>query len=397
MPQEESKERKKSSLGRKLLAIAATLVLVVLGAEAFIRLFVEVEQQVIFRDPVLGMRAARSFEGEVWANESQRPVLLRFHRDGFRGPDRPYEKPAGTRRIAVLGDSMIEAVATYEEATLVAQLEALLGETHPETTWEVMNFGVSSGSTASELIVYRELVREYDPDLVICAYFVGNDFADNSRELSFALRPYFDVDEDGELVQRPFSSARSTGSGWLNRNSRFYVWQKNFINRRLKQTEASGRESVHGANLVHLDANREDVAHGWLMTEELIRQVNADVVADGAEFMMVVIPGNRQLYDSRWELFLERYAEEAPHLDRDLPDRRLRAVFEEKGIPHLFLREPFEGHVAGRHHTDPEAQVTYGGGGHMNDRGQRLAAEAILRHLEAASLAGLGAGAPATR
>src|SRR5215472_11421352 len=45
---------------------------------------------------------------------------VRINHDGFRGPDYPKTKPAGVFRVAVLGDSYVEAIQVAEDKTFTA-------------------------------------------------------------------------------------------------------------------------------------------------------------------------------------------------------------------------------------------------------------------------------------
>ena len=157
-------------MGNALLLVA-TLTVLLAAAEVATRLFAKVETPIVTRNPVVGSTYLRNFEEMVYDEESDREVLIRTNGEGFRGPDRPYQAAAGTRRVAVIGDSFIAAVACFEEETLVAQLEQMLQSSHPGVKWEVMNFGLDASSTAQELVLYREVVSQYSPDLVI----VGGD------------------------------------------------------------------------------------------------------------------------------------------------------------------------------------------------------------------------------
>src|SRR5262249_31478762 len=65
---------------------------------------------------------------------------------------------------------------------------------------EVVAMGQSGFGTASELMRWREFGAAYDPDLVLLAFFAGNDVRDNSRRLSGdAPAFYFSLDAAGDL------------------------------------------------------------------------------------------------------------------------------------------------------------------------------------------------------
>ena len=67
---------------------------------------------------------------------------------------------------------------------------------------EVLNFGVSGYGTAQSYLLLRQHVQSYGPDLVVLAFYNGNDVADNSIVLSTETqksRPFYLI-RDGRLV-----------------------------------------------------------------------------------------------------------------------------------------------------------------------------------------------------
>ena len=62
----------------------------------------------IVPDPVLGYRRAPGARF-VEEGESPRRVVVTVNSQGWRGPDRPTQKPDGVFRVALLGDSYVES------------------------------------------------------------------------------------------------------------------------------------------------------------------------------------------------------------------------------------------------------------------------------------------------
>ena len=123
-----SNSARRSPLGRLLrglrISFLALLVLIVIG-EVAVRLLTETRRPMLTIDARIGRRYVPGFEGRVLHPESQRKVHLRFNSEGLRFPDLPREKPAGTRRLLLIGDSMIAALEVEEEETTVVLLEQL--------------------------------------------------------------------------------------------------------------------------------------------------------------------------------------------------------------------------------------------------------------------------------
>ncbi|MEM7052516.1 MAG: SGNH/GDSL hydrolase family protein [Acidobacteriota bacterium] len=94
------------------------------------------------------------------------------NRFGLRGPDTTRSKPAGTLRIAGLGDSHMFGWGVGQEETFLALLAQRLGQRGVEV--ETLNFAAPGYNTAIEAAVYDRKARHFDPDLVVL-HFVGND------------------------------------------------------------------------------------------------------------------------------------------------------------------------------------------------------------------------------
>jgi hypothetical protein len=370
--------RRKTLLDLALSAasVAACLVAFEMGT----RLFADVGPSLIVKDPVVGKRYRPGFRGEVYVPEAGHRVAMRFNRDGFRGPDHPYEKPPGVRRVAVLGDSMVVAAATDEEKTLVRRLEDMLNGGDPAAAWEVMNFGISSSSTGQELVLYREVVSRYHPDFVICAFYVGNDLADNSPRLTQAPRIYFDLDASGALRQLPFRASINPLTEWLDRNSRFYVWQKEALSRARGRLQAStGR--LDPTLLVFRDPETEDLVHAWTLTGRLMDAFKREVEARGGRFIVAVLPSAEEVYDDLWKDVLTRARASAFEFRRDHPERRLETLCRESGVTLVTMADEFRRAAPGASSGNPAEWLFCSGRYHLNDAGNLLAAQVLYRFL----------------
>ena len=369
----------------KLTTLICSMAILLLVAEGATRLFTDVTPPLLCNHPVLGTTYLPDFAADVYVPECDRQVYLRFNSDGMRGGPVSVEKPAGVRRVAVIGDSFIAAVATDEDKTIVKLVEDQLNKSDQSTRWEVINFGVSASSTGQELVLYRELVRKYKPDVVVCAFCVMNDLGDNCRRLtSSRARIYFDVNESGELVQQPLSARRATFTAWLNRNSRFYVWQKHATQKAINSIRHGAQSSAVGGWLdlgpadpggqgIYATSPEGDLVYAWQVTEKLIETMHNEVRADGSEFMLVVLPTGLQVCDDLFDK-----DQEAGVADRYYPDQRLSEICGRIGAPILLLTDRFR--AASPHHSSEyETEwLHYDGVGHFNDRGNAVAAEGLV-------------------
>jgi hypothetical protein len=141
---------------------------------------------------------------EYWFfGENDHAITGRINAMGWRDRERTLEKPARTYRIAVLGDSYVEAFQVEEDSTFVARGERALKRAHPPgyDDVEVLNFGRSGMSPAEESIVLERDVIPCEPDEVLLLFTPHNDIADvNPATAADACRPFFRPASSGVLV-----------------------------------------------------------------------------------------------------------------------------------------------------------------------------------------------------
>jgi hypothetical protein len=382
--------RLRRAAGNALLLVGS-LALTCGAFEAGTRLLSDVGPSLLVVDAVRGKHWIDGYQGRVFVPEAGRAIHLRFHRDGFRGPDLAYAKAAGARRVAVLGDSMIAAVAVEEPETIVGRLAQGLNRDSAARgagtlrTIEVMNFGVSSASTGQELVTYRQVARRYHPDVVVVAFNDGNDLADNCACLSRAHRLYFDLARDGRLVEHLDAPPAAALGAWLDRHSRFYVWQKTAFARLRVRLRAEAGRLEPGEEIFRTDGEAA-IETAWRLTAALLEAIRAETSADGARLVLVLVPAPAEIYGDLWRALQRRAGSVAVALDRAQPPRRLGAIAAGLGVPFLDLGPALRQAAPGGLSTAEAEQVFFFGKYHLNEQGNRLAADAIRRFLETSGL-----------
>jgi len=168
------------------LAVLVAVVVALLAAEVGLRIFHHVRGTYRFHHE----EADEARRSSIWTR-SDDPLLIYVHRPDYRkdgvrqteahgilSPDDvSVDKPAGTLRILLLGDS-IGAGLTLPfgermSTLLEARLEASLGR-----TVEVLNFSVNGYKTVQEARLLETSAGRFDPDLILLAYCM-NDVANS--------------------------------------------------------------------------------------------------------------------------------------------------------------------------------------------------------------------------
>jgi hypothetical protein len=124
-------------------------------------------------DASRGQRLAAGYDG--WFAG----VPVRTNSLGFRDP-REYaiDKPPGTFRVIVIGDSVTFGHGAVYEATYPFLLEQRLQRWRSDVRWEVWNLGVPGYNTRQELTLLKEIGPRIQPDLVVVGFY-PNDLTGN--------------------------------------------------------------------------------------------------------------------------------------------------------------------------------------------------------------------------
>src|SRR5579883_2523558 len=130
-----------------------------------------------------------------------KPVSV--NQDGFRDRDFTVEKPAGTFRIACVGDSYTFGWGVNVEDSFPKQLEQSLGKKRPV---EVLNFGVMGYNADQCRVTLEQVALKYQPDLVIYSFY-WDDLLPVRHDPKTS--PAAIKDESGSPLRRALRSSRA--------------------------------------------------------------------------------------------------------------------------------------------------------------------------------------------
>lgn len=368
----------------RLVSLLFSLVAAILISEIGLRVAGISSPNFIMPDQYRGFSLKPGAEG-WWRKEGE--AFIRINSDGLRDHERTKEKPPNTIRIAVLGDSMIEAMQVPLEQTSCAIIEDRLQHC-PALSGrkvEVINFGVASYGTAQELLTLRHKVWDYSPDIVVLAFFTGNDVKDNSRSMAQDpdLRAYFAYDNgqlapDMSFLQSDRFKRQQSLQGrsliWLKEHSRIVQVVNDTRSALRARREANDQKVVDAFNLVYREPADPVWTEAWRVTEGTILLMRDEVKKKGAKFLLATLTNDRQVHPD--PSVREQFARSINVKDLSYPDRRIKALGEREGIEVVNLA-PALADYAERNKVFLHGFGSQIGLGHWNTEGNRLAGEAL--------------------
>jgi hypothetical protein len=296
--------------------------------------------------PVFGRFHVPGFDGWVRSREFTSRVTINAL--GLRGPERAYEKPTGTQRILMLGDSFTEAAQVAERESTVSRLEAGLNA-RGAGRYEVLNAGVGGWGTGQQLVYLREEGYRYQPDLVLVMLYLGNDIFDNSYALQGSPKnphePYWVFRDDGKFEPIEFRTRKPEDvspvvSTLRERTLLYNVFETGVL---VKLDDADDDEELR-ANRFNLNkmvihatksSDRQDGA--WRTTLTLLQRVRQLGEERGFKTAVVIAPAAFQVYDAEWNDLMSENRLKPADWAPDLPNAVLAANAGMVGAPMLDL------------------------------------------------------------
>ena len=143
-------------------------------------------------DPKLGWANESNSEGIYKRREFEYAVKINSY--GMRYRNFPKDRNPGIYRVAVLGDSYTWGIGVSDAERFTEKVEDLARH-----RIEMLNFGVAGYGPIQYYLSLDEII-EYKPDMVLIAFCLGNDFADNVLWRRYGYpKPYAERNSNGVL------------------------------------------------------------------------------------------------------------------------------------------------------------------------------------------------------
>jgi lysophospholipase L1-like esterase len=294
-------------------------------------------------------------------------------------------KQTHVRRILALGDSFTFGIhAGPPESTYVKKLE-LAVQRSTSRQIEIINAGVEGYGTEQAFLLLQELAPKLQPDAVLCSFYLGNDFTDNSgRTRMSVVNGYLMLEASAEPYREYARPLHRRIRLALHTHSQLYLLLKRVF---IKQ--ATLDNAVAGVNqaprqipsYLAYDAGFADsmrrqssevMLEATVKTRATLHEMASWCEERDIALLMFAIPGRQQVDAGDRMQWLEHFGLEEEYFDFRLPNAKLRQLAEEARLPLVDLTEVFAARTA----AGEELHVH--NDNHWNARGHDLAARSLL-------------------
>lgn len=326
----------------KVLKVSVSIVTVVLFLVAFNFYLSSTEK---YSTPTSFYTYSKTLGGRLKPNTSgyysfsNGTVHVNINSQGWRGDEYHIRKPKDVYRIAVIGDSYIEAFQVPYEKSFTQQLEKTLNSSIKGMKFEVMNFGKSGFGTAQEYVVYKNYVKKYNPDMVILCFVPGNDVRNSNPRLEkYSEMPYLVYNSSGKLeVIRPYLETEREREKIKELLPNLYKFFKKKTSTVSYKTKASSRGyPLHLGAFLKNDTEKWDRA--WNITEESILRIKREAGKEGSEFVLFSATDIYRIEESPMRSYESSYPKLLElGIDWDKPEGELKNLSERYNFTYIPL------------------------------------------------------------
>ncbi len=344
----------------------------------------------------------RPFAQGYWRSEGF--SRNRFNSGGLRDVEHSLQKPEGVFRIAVLGDSFTEALQVQMEESFPKVLETMLnkerGELFRGRSVEVLNFGISGAGTLKEKLILEKKAMPYTPDMVILAFFAGNDVRNNSCELErdpFRICSRMikgTIVPDTSLWQSDaYISQRSWQRRMVQSLSDYSVTIQALnllrvrFSRGQKKEAASFRSGREWSGVekgvspeVFIPPETKVWQDAWHITEDAVTQIAGFLKERNIPLILLGVSSGVQVVPDA--AVRKRFLKKFPGADFSYPDRRMEKLCAKLNIPYIPTVPPFLQEARQKGTFFHGFTNTQKGQGHWNRNGHRRAAELLYHYFK---------------
>lgn len=301
---------------------------------------------------------------------------IHFNSQGFRDKERNYFTKNNSYRIAFIGDSFVSAFEVKQDERASDILEKKLNSLKSKN-YEVFNLGVGGFSTEQELLQLKKKIINYEPNLIVLNYYIGNDQTDNYNRRIFLF-------ENSTLS---INKKRELNTLWPRRIFYFLTGKSHAVsflfNNFLRARTAVSEEKTEIGALPAKEFIETSLMNTQLSqkvydkTKALIKEMSEFLKANNKRFIVVLIPDRVQENKNEFDNVLNKLNITQRGINKLKPQQELKEFFEKEKIDYVDLLPALQNKTTEIHYLQDF---------HWNKKGHEIAAEEIFNYLNSHSI-----------
>ncbi len=229
-------------------------------------------------------------------------TIYNINADGWNSRHDKYNQVKGGKyRIAIIGDSYVEALMVDYRASLAEQLEDRLGN----DKFEVYRFGISGAALSEYFQILREEAVKYSPDLAVIV-LVHNDFDESyefvpGRYTSSFLK--INIKNGRVIGEIPPTEYHETLKEYLLRSSaifRYFIYNKGINVDNIKRLifRDTNKEEVYQANIDISNLENKE-KNNEIVTEYLMKEIKKVATQHNMDILIIMDGDRYGIYDGK--------------------------------------------------------------------------------------------------
>lgn len=303
---------------------------------------------------------------------------------GFHAPDYPLQKTPGVFRILIIGDSFNWIGGRDGNYTVL--LERMFEHRDGAHRIDIINAGYPGTHTGEELVILKKYGLQYNPDLVVLGFFMGNDFldADPNRKRIIVNGLFIDISKRRELRVLGYPIIpRSRLLMFIQQKYRIYEEEKKAALENRNQPKEPGsfsedtyldieRGRLEFFNLSRLRDGSYQPRIDYIL--QSIAEMNALLNSRNIKLVVAVYPDEFQINEKLLRAVLDKYKLRRENYDLNPGQNMLKPFLDSKGIPLIDFTD--------RYRAEEKKQDLYLlRNTHWNSAGNQLAADILFADL----------------
>lgn len=324
-------------------------------------------------DPVIGYRLKPGARTRFATSEFDTQIAITTA--GVRDDEEIGPKPAGETRIVILGDSLVLSVQVPFAQTFGEQLERDLNARRPAgdaSSYRVINAGVQGYGPVEELLFFRTVVRDLQPDLVLVTVFVGND-----AEEAVTSQPKLAADRPA--VERLQESVVMRLRRTVRRSMVLQVLRLRVVAATDRFRGGNGPPEAPLQSYAASPAPR--IPQGVALTRDALARIAAEAQRSNARTGIVLMPARFQIDDGDYGRLRDIVAQAGGELRRDAATERFATALADLGLPLLDL-------LPALRQAPPGPDLFFQENVHLTPRGHALVGETLATFVREQALRG---------